>query len=251
MKETEIAANTETTKGRSAAAVERAENPRAFTFGERARIFAITWIGYFAVLAIGRSLRWEVEGWENFDAAARLGRSPICAFWHSEIFPATWFWRKRGMIVMTSQNFDGEYVSRIIRMHGYGTARGSSSRGGARALVEMIRALRKGLPAAITVDGPRGPRHVAKPGAVLLAKASGAPILCFHIALERAWIFRKSWDKTQIPKPFARATIFIAPPIQVDPEADEQEQTRKSQEVQETLDGLVRQGDAWKLAKIR
>ena len=251
MKETEVAANTANSKGPPAPAVELAENPRAFRLWDRARIFAITWTGYFAVLAIGRSLRWEINGWENFDAATRLGKSLIYAFWHSEIFPATWFWRNRGIIVMTSQNFDGEYIGRIIGMHGYGAARGSSSRGGVRALVEMIRAIRKGHPAAFTLDGPRGPRHVAKPGAVLLAKASGSPILCFHIALERAWIFRKSWDKTQIPKPFARAAIFIAPPIQVDPEADEKEQARKSQEVQETLDGLVRQGEAWKLAVNR
>lgn len=239
MKKTEVAPNNRA----RIAGVDLAANPRAFTLWQRAQLFAITWTGYFAVLLIGRSLRWEVEGWENFEAATRLGRSLIYAFWHSEIFPATWFWRKRGIIVMTSQNFDGEYIGRIIRKHGYGAARGSSSRGGVRALVEIIRAIRKGHPAAFTVDGPRGPRHLAKPGAVLTSKSSGAPILCFHIALERAWILRKSWDQTQIPKPFARARIFIAPPILVDAEADEHEQARKSQEIQATLDGLVRQGE--------
>jgi lysophospholipid acyltransferase (LPLAT)-like uncharacterized protein len=146
---------------------------------------------------------------------------------------------------MTSQNFDGEYIARIIQRHGYGAARGSSSRGASRALVEMIRCLRHGADTAFTIDGPRGPRFVAKPGAVLLAKATGAAILCFHIALRKAYVFRKTWDQTQIPCPFGRAAVFIAPPILVSPEANEEEQTRKHQEVQAALDQLRERGEAW------
>ena len=81
---------------------------------------------------------------------------------------------------------------------------------------------------------------------MLLAKASGAPILCFHIVAERAWVFRKSWDRTEIPHPFSRAAIFIAPPILVSADADDKERARKLQEVQATLDDLVRRGQAWK-----
>jgi lysophospholipid acyltransferase (LPLAT)-like uncharacterized protein len=147
--------------------------------------------------------------------------------------------------VMTSQNFDGEYIARIIQRHGYGAARGSSSRGASRALGEMIRCLRHGADTAFTIDGPRGPRFVAKPGAVLLAKATGAAILCFHIALRKAYVFRKTWDQTQIPCPFGRAAVFIAPPILVSPEANEEEQTRKHQEVQAALDQLRGRGEAW------
>jgi lysophospholipid acyltransferase (LPLAT)-like uncharacterized protein len=227
-----------------------AENPRPFTLWERVQIRFVTWIGYLAVLLIGRSLRWEVRGWENFEAAERSGRSLIYAFWHSEIFSATWFWRKRGIVVMTSQNFDGEYIGRIIQLHGYGASRGSSSRGGTRALVEMVRLVRKGRPAAFTVDGPRGPRHVVKPGAVLLSKATGVPIVCFHIVPERAWVFRKSWDRTEIPEPFSRTAIFIAPPILVSADASEAEQSRKLEQVQATLDGLVRQGEEWKRQRL-
>ncbi len=150
---------------------------------------------------------------------------------------------------MTSRNFDGEYIGRIIQMHGYGAARGSSSRGGARALVEMIRAIRKSRLAGFTVDGPRGPRHVAKPGVVLLAKATGAPILCFHIVPARASILRKTWDRTEIPHPFSRAAIFIAPPIAVNPDAGDEEQARKLREVQATLDELVSRGQEWKAEK--
>jgi len=221
------------------------ENLRTFTFWQRVQIFLATWVGYVAILLIGRSMRWEVHGWENWAAARKTGKGLIYTFWHREIFPATWFWRRRGIVVMTSQNFDGEYIARIIQRHGYGAARGSSSRGASRALVEMIRCLRQGLDTAFTIDGPRGPRFVAKPGAVLLAKATGAAILCFHIALRKAYVFRKTWDQTQIPCPFGRAAVFIAPPILVSPEANEEEQTRKHQEVQAALDQLRERGEAW------
>ncbi|MCJ7503378.1 MAG: lysophospholipid acyltransferase family protein [Acidobacteriia bacterium] len=221
------------------------ENLRTFTLWQRLQIFLASWIGYLAVLLIGRTLRLEVYGWENWEAARKTGKGLIYTFWHREIFPATWFWRRRGIVVMTSQNFDGEYIARIIQRHGFGAARGSSSRGAYRALGEMVRCLRHGADTAFTIDGPRGPRFVAKPGAVLLAKATGAAILCFHIALRKAYVFRKTWDQTQIPCPFGRAAVFIAPPILVSPEANEEEQTRKHQEVQAALDQLRERGEAW------
>jgi hypothetical protein len=227
------------------------DNPCVFTFWERVKIFLASRIGYFVVLLVGHSLRWEVQGWENWEAARKIGKGLIYTFWHREIFAATWFWRKRGIVVMTSRNFDGEYIARIIQRHGYGAARGSSSRGAGRALVEMIRCLRRGVDTAFTIDGPRGPRFVAKRGAVLLAKPTGAAILCFHIALRRAYVFRKSWDQTEIPYPFSRAAIFIAPPILVSRDADEAEQARKLAEVQATLDGLRGRGGLWLAGQSR
>jgi lysophospholipid acyltransferase (LPLAT)-like uncharacterized protein len=225
-----------------------AGNPRAFTLWQRVQISFASWIGYLAALLIGRSLRWEVMGWENWKAARRAGKRIIYTFWHHEIFSATWFWRKRGIVVMTSQNFDGEYIARIIQKHGYGAARGSSSRGTTQALREMIRVTRRGLDTALTVDGPRGPRYVAKPGPVMLAKATGAAILCFHISARKTLVLRKSWDHTEIPIPFSPIAIFIAPPIFIDRVADEQEQERKLTEVQTTLDELARRGEEWKKA---
>jgi lysophospholipid acyltransferase (LPLAT)-like uncharacterized protein len=231
--------------------VRLAQNPRTFTFGQKLQIFVASWIGYLAVLVIGRTLRWQVEGWQNWEAAKQAGKGMIYTFWHREIFSATWFWRRRGIVVMTSQNFDGEYIARIIQKHGYGAARGSSSRGAARALAEMARSLRTGLDAAFTIDGPRGPRFVAKRGSVLLARSTGAAVLCFHIAVARTYVFRKSWDMTQIPYPFSRAAIFIAPPIFVPKGAGEEEQERKQQEVQTALDRLRKRGDAWAAAHAR
>jgi hypothetical protein len=221
------------------------ENPRLFRFWERVQIWLATWAGYLAVLLIGRSLRWKVYGWENWEAATKRGQGLIYTFWHREIFSACWFWRQRGIVVMTSRNFDGEYIARIIQMHGYGAARGSSTYGASRALTEMIECLRKGRDAAFTIDGPRGPRYVAKRGSVMLAKATGAAILCFHVALRRAYVFPHTWDLTQFPRPFSRAAVFIAAPILVPAQANDEEQASKLKQVQNTLDELRWRGEEW------
>ena len=221
------------------------KNPQSFGFWQRVQILLASWAGYLAVLLVGRSLRWEVHGWENWEAATKPGKGLIYTFWHREIFSACWFWRKRGIVVMTSRNFDGEYIARIIQKHGYGAARGSSTRGASQALTEMIECLQKGLDAAFTIDGPRGPRWVAKRGSVMLSKATGAAILCFHVALRRAYVFRRTWDLTQFPYPFSQAAVFIAPPIVVAPQAGEEEQASWLQQVQAALDELRRQGEEW------
>jgi lysophospholipid acyltransferase (LPLAT)-like uncharacterized protein len=229
----------------------RAPSLRTFTWWQRLQIVVATWAGYLGVTLIGRSLRWEVFGWEHYEAARRMGRGVIFTFWHRAIFSATWFWRKRGIVVMTSQNFDGEYIARIIQKHGYEAARGSSSRGATSALKEMIRATREGHDTAFTIDGPRGPCFVAKPGAVLLSKATGAAILCFHIVSRRARVFRRSWDQTEIPAAFSGAAIFIAPPITVSRQAGEAEQAAKLAEVQTALDQLRARGDDWRERRSR
>jgi len=226
-------------------AVRLRNNPQSFSFWQRVQIFLASWVGYLAVLLVGRSLRWEVHGWENWQAATKMGKGLIYTFWHREIFSACWFWKKRGIVVMTSRNFDGEYIARIIQMHGYGAARGSSTRGASQALTEMIECLQNGRDAAFTIDGPRGPRYVAKRGSVMLSKATGAAILCFHVALRRACVFPRTWDLTQFPYPFSQAAVFIAPPIVVAPQAGEEEQTSSLQQVQAALDDLRRQGEEW------
>lgn len=219
--------------------------PRELTWLERLEIRVLGWLGYWIVSLIGGSLRWEVYGWENLQAGEKLGKRLVYTFWHREIFAATWFWRKRGIVVMSGYNFDARFTAEVIGRHGFEIARGSASRGGVRALVGMMRAIQRGHDTAFTIDGPRGPRYVAKPGAVMLAKASGAPILCFHIRPKRSWTFEKSWDRTEIPRPFSRTAIFIAPPIVVAQNASDGEQADKLCEVQAALDGLVRQGDEW------
>ena len=181
---------------------------------------AIAGVGAPLVGLLCRTLRWRVDGMEHYDAIVARGRQPVFAFWHGRILPATWFWRDRGIVVMTSQNFDGEWIARIIRRFGYGTARGSTSRGGRRALIQLKRDAAAGRPAAFTVDGPRGPARRVQPGAVWLAGATGNPILPFHIEAERHWS-ASSWDRTQIPRPFSAVAVAIGAPFEVpDPSGD-------------------------------
>jgi lysophospholipid acyltransferase (LPLAT)-like uncharacterized protein len=179
----------------------------------RARVIAGAASPVIALL--GRTYRWRIEGYHHYESIIASGKQPIFALWHGRILPATLFWRDRGIVVITSENFDGEWIARIIRRFGYGTARGSSSRGGVRALVQLKRELDAGRPAGFTVDGPRGPARVAQPGAVWLAGATGHPILPFHVEASRAWTAR-SWDATQVPSPFARVAVAIGEPICVD-----------------------------------
>ena len=165
--------------------------------------------------SLGSTWTWRIDGAEHFDELMRAGRPPILALWHGRILPATLYWRDRGIVAMTSQNFDGEWIARLMKRFGYRAARGSTSRGGARALVQMRRELvRSRRSVAFTVDGPRGPARVAQPGAVWLAGATGLPVLPFHIEATRYWSAR-SWDRGMIPKPFARVSVAIGEPFDV------------------------------------
>jgi lysophospholipid acyltransferase (LPLAT)-like uncharacterized protein len=179
----------------------------------------ISTLGYPIVAALGSTLRWRAEGVEHLAAVEQSGRPPIMAFWHGRILPATVYFRRRGIVVITSENFDGEWIAGIIEQFGYGTARGSTSRGAVKALVQLKRDMAAGKPAAFTIDGPRGPARVAQPGAMWLAKATGNPVVPFHIETDRHWTLG-SWDRTQIPKPFAAAAIAIGEPFYVADDAD-------------------------------
>jgi lysophospholipid acyltransferase (LPLAT)-like uncharacterized protein len=133
----------------------------------------------------------------------------------------------------------------VIERLGYGTAQGSSTRGGLRGLAVMARKLEEGFDAGFTIDGPRGPRYVAKPGPVMLARRSGRPIILFHIAFERAWTLHKSWDLMRIPKPFTRAILIIAPTLEVPKGADHDGLEEKHQEMQKTLERLRDVAEGW------
>jgi lysophospholipid acyltransferase (LPLAT)-like uncharacterized protein len=176
---------------------------------------------YPLIAGLGRTLRWRVEGLEHLEAIERSGRQPIMVFWHGRILPATWFFRNRGIVVITSENFDGEWIARIIERFGYGTARGSTTRGGRKALLQLRRNLAAGRAAGFTLDGPRGPARRAQPGAVWLAGATGNPLLPFHIEASRHWT-AKSWDRTQVPRPFATTALAVGEPIEV-PEVPDEE----------------------------
>ena len=221
----------------------------AYSFKDRMTIRLADMAFYLLIRVIGWTIRYEVEGWEHFDSIERAGTLPIYAFWHDRIFASTYFFRNRGIAVITSQSKDGEYIARFIQRLGYGAIRGSSTRGGVRALVEMIKAMRNGTPTAFTVDGPRGPRYHAKPGPVLLAKKTGNPIVPFLVEC-RSYMTLGSWDRLQIPRPFTRAKLFIAKPIYVPPGVTEADTSRAVAKMQRSLDALTLQGENWRHERI-
>lgn len=181
---------------------------------KRFEVAAIAGLGYPFVTALGRTLRWRTEGLGHLETIVASGRRPVMAFWHGRILPAAYYFRRRGIVVITSENFDGEWIARIIERLGYGTARGSTSRGARRAMLRLVREMRAGKPVGFTVDGPRGPARVAQPGAVWLASATGNPVLPFHLEASAHWTLR-SWDRTQIPKPFSTVALVIGEPLEV------------------------------------
>src|SRR5580765_734602 len=124
--------------------MESESGARSFTPAERFKARLIGWAGYFAISVVGWTIRWRSIGDEHYDSILKSGHRAIFTFWHGRIFPSTYFWRNRGIVVMTSQNLDGEAIAQCIQRFGYGAARGSSSRGGLRALAEMAQLVRRG-----------------------------------------------------------------------------------------------------------
>ncbi len=187
---------------------------------KRVEVAAITAIGYPVVRALTSTWTWRVSGAEHVDAITNAGHHPILALWHGRILAATPYFANRGIVAMASENFDGEWIARLLGKFGYRAARGSSSRGGPAALRQLLRDV-KANGVAFTLDGPRGPAEVAQPGAVWLAKATGQPLLPFHSEAASSWTLN-SWDRTQIPKPFTTVAMAISEPIYVPRDANEE-----------------------------
>jgi lysophospholipid acyltransferase (LPLAT)-like uncharacterized protein len=218
----------------SAVAGETSKQRRPYSLWQRFLLWLITWAGFLAIRLIGPTLRVTIS-FEDGAPPSLDTRPMILAFWHNCIFPATYIWRNLQIRVMSSDSFDGEWTGRIIRKFGFVKVRGSSSRGAVRALLGMRRELEQGWPVAFTIDGPRGPRFVAKPGPVLLARATGAPMVAFHIVVEKAWILN-TWDRSMIPKPFSRALMRVSRRIIVPADASDSEREQFHGELQTALE---------------
>jgi len=207
-------------------------------------LWLITWLGVIVIRLIAPTMKLAVSFEDG--APPSLDTKPlILAFWHSCIFPAIYAWRNLQIRVMSSDSFDGEYTGRIIRKFGFVKVRGSSSKGAVRALLGMRREIEQNATVAFTIDGPRGPRYVAKPGPVLLARKTGRPIYVFHIGVEKAHTLEKAWDKMQIPYFFSRAVMVSAPLITVSPDADAEELKRKHAEMQSALERVRDVAESW------
>lgn len=171
-------------------------------------------LGSAFVGALGRTIRFEITGRAGWASRRAQGEPVIFVFWHARILPLAHLHRGGGAVVLISEHHDGELIARIIRRRGFGTARGSSSRGGAQGIRALLKALREGRDLAITPDGPRGPARHMKLGPLIVAQRSGAPIVPVAVGGARVWQMR-SWDRFMIPKPFARLRVVYGDPIHV------------------------------------
>jgi len=181
---------------------------------------------------LGRT--WKLE-WVRRDVVEECSRTGcIFAFWHGQALIPAWAYRGKGVTVMVSLHRDGEIMNRALARLGFKRIRGSTSKGGNSALTAMASLLRKGGLAAITPDGPRGPKFKVHPGVFLLAARTGSPILPCGIAARSKWTL-KSWDSFMIPKPFTRVRIAAGDPIQVPPEMDREQLGIRGESLKETL----------------
>jgi lysophospholipid acyltransferase (LPLAT)-like uncharacterized protein len=215
---------------------------RSFSLRKRLQLFLITWAGYLVIRLICPTLRLRIEMEPDVPSDGRHAEPIIWCFWHRCVIPASYHFRDNQIAVMTSRSFDGEYIARIIGKFGYSAVRGSSSRGAVGALIGMRRELELNHPVAFTIDGPRGPRYVAKPGPVLLAKKTGRPIGCFYVAVEKAWVLN-SWDRMVIPKPFSPAVLYATSPIHVAADADDAQMTACHAQMQSGLERCMEKAE--------
>ncbi|HJZ98863.1 MAG TPA: lysophospholipid acyltransferase family protein [Candidatus Solibacter sp.] len=214
-------------------------------WSRRLQIPIIAGVVYSVIRVLGPTLRFEVLGWHHALRTHRSGRRVVWAFWHRVIIPISWWARNMGIVVLNTTAFDGQWTRKVIERLGFGTAQGSSSRGGLRGLAVMAKRIEEGKDCAFTIDGPRGPRYVAKPGPVMLARRTGAPIMVFHIGVERGKTFERTWDHFLMPYPFSRAVILFCAPIEVPPNADSEAMAAKHAEMQRELERVRDIAESW------
>ena len=214
-------------------------------WSQRIQIPVIAAIVYSVIRLLGPTLRYEVLGWHHAEKVYASKKQCIWAFWHRVIIPIVWWYRNHGVVVMNTTAFDGQWTRKVIEWLGFGTAQGSSSRGGLRGLAVMAKRIEEGRDCAFTIDGPRGPRYIAKPGPVMLARKTGAPIMVFHLGVDRGKTFEKTWDHFLLPMPFARAMILFAPPIFVPRDASVELMDAKQAEMQRELERVRDVAESW------
>jgi lysophospholipid acyltransferase (LPLAT)-like uncharacterized protein len=187
--------------------VSESENGR-FTLGQRVALWVVPKLTALLLAMVGATLRFEVISEEGAAPAKPPARGIYC-FWHRCTLPAGWYFRKFRCSILISQSFDGELIARTLGLLGYGSVRGSSSRGGAAGLMALRDVLAAGEPVVFTADGPRGPIYQTKVGPVKLAAMTGETIGSFYLLPRRAWEMR-SWDRFLVPLPFSRVVVSWA-----------------------------------------
>ena len=191
-----------------------------FNWRQRIALAFVPTLAALLMRLLGSTLKYSISIEDG--AANEFSPGTVYAFWHQCLFTASHRYRDRDIAVLISRSFDGELIARVVEQFGYRPVRGSSSRGAVAGLLEMGRELQAGHAVAFTVDGPRGPRFVAKPGPVLLARNHGAAVRALHFAVKSAWRLN-SWDGFVIPKPFTSVLLRMAKPMHLPSSANDQQ----------------------------
>ncbi|NIM19463.1 MAG: DUF374 domain-containing protein [Candidatus Latescibacteria bacterium] len=207
---------------------------------ERIRIIAI--LGSVVIRILGLSWRIRYIDEDQLEKARQINPSVIFAFWHGRLFPLSFTHRGQDIQVLASEHRDGETMGQTIRRLGFGHVRGSSTRGGARAIRELVAKLDGGLDLGITVDGPKGPRYVVKPGPLEVAKLSGAPIVPITASSARHWTF-DSWDAFEVPKPFTHVFVRYGEPVLVPADASAEELEERRLALEQALKAITEMND--------
>jgi lysophospholipid acyltransferase (LPLAT)-like uncharacterized protein len=206
-----------------------------FTPGQRVALWIVPRVTAFILAIIGATLRFEIIAEEGAVPETPPARGIFC-FWHRCTLPAGWYFRKFRCSILISQSFDGELIARTLGLLGYGTVRGSSSRGGAAGLMALREVLERGEPVVFTADGPRGPIYQTKMGPVKLASLTGESIGSFYLLPERAWTLR-SWDRFLVPLPFSRVVVSWSRRVEAPaPDADAAALEAKREELNHALE---------------
>lgn len=175
-------------------------------------------LGGWLVRLLASTWRYTVRNEEELQRMRAGGAPFIFSIWHGQLLPLIWHHRNQGVSILVSEHKDGELIARFAESIGYGTIRGSSTRGAAGALLGLVRALGEGKEVGITPDGPRGPACSYAPGAAVAASKAGALILPMAAHADRAWRLG-SWDRFMIPQPFARLTIAYGAAVRLPEDA--------------------------------
>lgn len=207
--------------------------------GRQRRIAWSSRLGGGVLRLLARTWRVRFANPATIPDVHRSGARVIYVLWHGNLLPLLWAHRDRGVAIMVSEHSDGEIITRIARSLGFRAIRGSSSRGAARALLGACREIEAGHDIAVTPDGPRGPARSVAPGAIAIARRTGAAMVPVAAHAERAWRLR-SWDRFVIPKPFARITIAYDDPIRVPRDAARAD----TEEAERLRAGIDRAGEA-------
>jgi hypothetical protein len=173
------------------------------------RVLAI--LGLLVISILARTWRYQVRNAEGWQRLRAQGKAFVFVLWHGSLLPLTYWHRHRNIATLISEHRDGEIIARIVHAWGYRALRGSSTRGGGRALLGIVHELEHGSVVAVTPDGPRGPAHKFQPGALVAAQRANVPVVPIAMRVDRAWRFG-SWDRFLVPKPFARVTIAWGEP---------------------------------------